>query len=389
MTNKTLVFACAVAAAIAGNCATIVDVTGVGLHKKKTVSISVTGAGSDTYAKTLRRNLELTGCFQVENGGAIKVTGAIGGTVTASGAGRSVGAPTPAGDDKSIRMAARRMSDAMCAAMSEDGQKGFACDRIVFVSRKSPQSSELCMCYPDGQDVRQLTSDGKAAVGPRWKDAKTVYYIGYLNGGQQIFEHNVETGERKLAFNLKGISSPAAISPDGTKVAIAASFQGNPELYVLSSGRYTRLTNTRTASEGQPTWSPDGTQIAYVSDETRHPQIYVVDVATKAKRRLTSKGSQNVDPDWGADGRITYITKRGGLAQVAVMDPKAGEQSAKLVTSPGSWEHPVWSRDGRHLVAGRDKALFVVDSVEKEDGGDEPRQLFRAAGNWITPTWIR
>ena len=281
------------------------------------------------------------------------------------------------------------MSDAMCAAMSEDGQKGFACDRIVFVSRKSPQSSELCMCYPDGQDVRQLTSDGKAAVGPRWKDAKTVYYIGYLNGGQQIFEHNVETGERKLVFNLKGISSPAAVSPDGTKVAIAASFQGNPELYVLSGGRYTRLTNTKTASEGQPTWSPDGTEIAYVSDETRHPQIYVVNVATKAKRRLTSKGSQNVDPDWGADGRLAYITKRGGLAQVAVMDPKAGESSAKLVTSPGSWEHPVWSRDGRHLVAGRDKALFIVDSVETSEGGDEPRQLFRAAGNWITPSWIR
>ena len=138
------------------------------------------------------------------------------------------------------------MSDAMVAAMSEDGQKGFACDRVVFVSRKSPLSSELCMCYPDGQDVRQLTSDGKAAVGPRWKDANSVYYIGYLNGGQQIFEHNVETGERKLVFNIKGISSPAAVSPDGTKVAIAASFQGNPELYVLSGGRYTRLTNTKT-----------------------------------------------------------------------------------------------------------------------------------------------
>ena len=317
------------------------------------------------------------------------MTGTIGGTVTASGAGKTISAPTPAGDDKAVRMSARRMSDEICAAMSEDGQKGFACDRVVFVSRKSPRSSELCMCYPDGQDVRQLTSDGKAAVGPRWKDAKTVYYIGYLNGGQQIFEHNVETGERKVAFNLKGISSPAAISPDGTKVAIAASFQGNPELYVLSGGRYTRLTNTKTASEGQPTWSPDGTEIAYVSDETRHPQIYIVNVATKAKRRITSKGSQNVDPDWSADGRLAYITKRGGLAQVAVMDPKAGEGSAKLVTSPGSWEHPVWSRDGRHLVAGRDKALFIVDSVEASEGGDEPRQMFRAAGNWITPSWIR
>ena len=233
MANKSLVFACAVAAAIAGNCATFVDVTGIGAHDKKSVSISVTGAGADAYTKTLKRNLELTGCFKIENGGAIKVSGAIGGTITASGAGKSLSAPTPASDDKAMRMAARRMSDAMVAAMSENGQKGFACDRIVFVSRKSPLSSELCMCYPDGQDVRQLTSDGKAAVGPRWKDANTVYYIGYLNGGQQIFEHNIETGERKVAFNLKGISSPAAISPDGTKVAIAASFQGNPELYVL------------------------------------------------------------------------------------------------------------------------------------------------------------
>ena len=389
MTNKSLIFACAIAAAIAGNCATVVEVVGIGAHQKKSVSIAVTGTGADAYTKTLKRNLELTGCFLVENGGMIKVAGSIGGTVTASGAGKSLSAPTPAGDDKAIRMAARRMSDAMVSAMSEDGQKGFACDRVVFVSRKSPQSSELCMCYPDGQDVRQLTSDGKAAVGPRWKDSKSVYYIGYLNGGQQIYEQDVETGARKLAFNLKGISSPAAISPDGTKVAITASFQGNPELYILSGGRYTRLTNTKTASEGQPTWSPDGTEIAYVSDETRHPQIYIVNVATKAKRRLTSKGSQNVDPDWGADGRIAYITKRGGLAQVAVMDPKAGEGSSKLVTTPGSWEHPVWSRDGRHLVAGRDKALFVVDSVGKDEGGDDPRQMFFAAGNWITPTWIR
>jgi TolB protein len=224
-------------------------------------------------------------------------------------------------------------------------------------------------------------------VGPRWKDAKSVYYIGYLNGGQQIFEHNVETGERKVAFNLKGISSPAAISPDGTKVAIAASFQGNPELYVinLATSKWRRLTNTPLASEGQPAWSPDGRSIVYVSDETRRPQLYVIDVASGKKRRLTSKGSQNVDPDWGSDGRIAYITKRGG-SQVAVLDPSSGDASARLITDPGNWEHPSWSKDGRHVVAGRDKALFVVDTAEN---GDKPRQMFHANGNWITPTWSR
>ena len=387
--RKTGILAVVCAAAMAAGAETVVDVTGVGEKEKTSVSINVTGQGAAAYAATLKRNLELTGCFVVRGDGAVKVTGTVGGSVTARGAGKIVTAPAPATDDKSARMAARRMSDAMCEAMSKNGQKGFACDRVIFVARKTPRSSELCMCYPDGQDVRELTRDGKAAVGPRWKDANTVYYIGYLNGGQQIFEHNVETGARKVAFNLKGVSSPAAVSPDGTKVAIAASFQGNPELYVLSGGRYTRLTNTKTASEGQPTWSPDGTKIAYVSDETRHPQIYVIDVATKEKRRVTTKGSQNVDPDWGADGRLTYITKRGGLSQVAVMDPKVGDSSAKLVTSPGSWEHPAWARDGRHVVAGRDKALFVVDTVEKEKGGDEPRQMFKANGNWITPTLMR
>ena len=387
--RKTGILAVVCAAAMAASAETVVDVTGVGEKEKTSVSINVTGQGAAAYAATLKRNLELTGCFVVRGDGAVKVTGTVGGSVTARGAGKIVTAPAPATDDKSARMAARRMSDAMCEAMSKNGQKGFACDRVIFVSRKTPRSSELCMCYPDGQDVRELTRDGKAAVGPRWKDANTVYYIGYLNGGQQIFEHNVETGARRVAFNLKGISSPAAVSPDGTKVAIAASFQGNPELYVLSGERYTRLTNTKTASEGQPTWSPDGTKIAYVSDETRHPQIYVIDVATKEKRRVTAKGTQNVDPDWGADGRLTYITKRGGLSQVAVMDPKVGDSSAKLVTSPGSWEHPAWARDGRHVVAGRDKALFVVDTVEKADGGDEPRQMFKANGNWITPTLMR
>ena len=113
----------------------------------------------------------------------------------------------------------------------------------------------------------------------------------------------------------------------------------------------------------------------------------MIDVATKAKRRLTSTGAQNVDPDWGPDGRITYITKRGGQSIVAVLDPKAGgDKAARLVTKPGSWEHPSWSNNGRHLVASRDNTLFIVDTMEK---GDDPRQVFLNEGKWITPSWQR
>ena len=381
MRHSSLLFAMALAAALAARAETVVDVSGAGAAKK-TVSIDV---GNADYAKSLRRNLELSGLFTVVQGGraSVRVTGTPGAKVSAEGPGRTISSSAAVSDAKSARMAARRLADAICENFG--GAKGFAMDKIAFFNRKGGGVSELCMAYPDGLDVRQLTGDAKPALGPRWKDQGTVYYIGYLKGGQQIYEIDVETGKRRLAWNLRGVSSPAVVSPDGTKVAVVASFQGNPELYVLSGNRFTRLTNTPGASEGCPSWSPDGRKIVYVSNESRRQHLYIVDVATKKTRRLTAKGRDNVEPDWGRDGRIAYITNRGG-AQVAIMDPAEGESSARLVTEPGTWEHPSWSRDMRHVVASRDGALFVVDTME---GGDGPRQVFSANGNWIDPTWSR
>ena len=66
------------------------------------------------------------------------------------------------------------------------------------------------------------------------------------------------------------------------------------------------------------------------------------------------------------------------------MSPADGDASAELVTE--HWEHPSWARDKRHLVANRDRALFVIDTLPD---GDKPRQVFHANGNWISPTWER
>ncbi|MBQ3290664.1 MAG: PD40 domain-containing protein [Kiritimatiellae bacterium] len=375
--------ALATAAAMAEN---VVKITGTGAAKTA-VEIHVP---NKAFEQCLKKNLELSGCFTVVPKGSVRVIGTPG-AIRAEGGGKVISCTKAFADDKSARMAARELSDAMCEAYGQ--QKGFARDKIVFLNRGRAKSKgeampgEICVGYPDGLDVRQLTSDGKMTVFPRWRtDGKTILYISDKNGAPQIWEMDTESNRRSTKWSFKGSPTGIAVSPDGTRVAAILSFQGNPELYVLQGDRFTRLTNTANASEGQPTWSPDGKKIAYVSNETRHPQIYVIDVATKAKRRLTSIGRENIDPDWGPDGRIVYITKRGG-AQVAVMSPADGDSSAQLVTEPANWEHPSWSRDRRHVVANRDRALFVIDT-EKE-GGDAPRQLFYAEGNWISPCWIR
>ena len=392
--NKTLLkslVACAAFAPLAPrslDAATVVEVDVRGAQKA-TVAIKV---AHPAFAKCLAKNLEISGMFSVGPAGAITVSGTPG-AIRVDGPGKALASAAAFADDKSARMAARRLADAMCETYGS--QKGFACDPVVFLDRgrtfAKGQSlpSEICIAYPDGMDIRPLTGDAKMAIFPRWvRGGREVVYIGDKNGTPQVWQMDVNSLQRSRKFSFKGTPTSIAPSPDGARFALTLSLHGNVELYVAepANDRLVRLTTTKFASEGQPTWSPDGRQIAYVSDETRRPQVYVIDVATRAKRRLTSKGSQNVDPDWGPDGKITYITKRGGGSQVAVMDAASGDATARLVTEAGNWRHPSWARDGRHVAANRDNALFVVDTAE---GGDKPRQMFHANGNWVSPSWAK
>ena len=370
---------------LAATAETVVNISGVGAQKF-TVSIQV---ANGAYSKCLAKNLEISGLFTVRGDGTIKVSGASG-AMKAEGRGKVVSSAEAFSDDKSARMAARRFADSMCEAFGN--QKGFALDKVLFLNRGKSAArgqvrpSEMCLSYPDGYDVRQLTSDGRMTIFQRWKDRESVVYISDLKGAPQVWELNTATGKRSLKWSFRGSPDGIAVSPDGSRVAAILSVHGNPELYVLSGDRARRLTNTPLASEGQPAWSPDGKKIAYVSNEARNPQIYVIDVETKKKRRLTSRGRENVDPDWGPDGRIAYITKRGG-AQVAVMNPAEGDATAELVTPEGNWEHPTWARNMRHLAASRDRAIFIIDTLRD---GDKPRQLFSGAeGNFISPVWQR
>ena len=377
------------ALAVASVCsaAPVVQVSKSGAERVMiSVGTSAATPAARAFNSSLIRNLGISGHFQVGPNAQIKVTGTPGAGVTVAGAGKQLTSSAAFADEKSARMAARELSDAIVQAYT--GKKGFACDRIAFVDRKGKDNAELYMCYPDGYDIRQLTADHRAAVGPRWAPNKEeIYYTGFLTQTPLVYRINT-SGKRSLLAQFKGLATGAAVSPDGRSCAIVLSFQGNPELYVLDFGSkiVNRMSRTPTASEASPCWSPDGRKIVYVTDSTRQPQVYLLDVATKKSTRLTSQGSQNTNPDWGPNGLICYASKRAGGNVVVVMDPLKGESSARVVTKPGTWEHPSWSADGRHLVAERDGAIWIVDT---DPEGDAPVQLFRNAGHWMNPAWSR
>ncbi len=386
MSNKAFLLSIALCAAVGAAPVPNAVVEKAGAER---ITVSV-ATPPGAYTSSLKRNLQISGWFTpAGEGAAIKVSGTPGVSVTATGRGKTITATTAFQDDRGARMAARRFVDTMVKEFS-DGGRGFATTRLAFVNRKGPDNAELYTCYPDGYDIRQITSDGCAAVGPRWApDGETIYYTSFIHKFGNVFRINASAGQRPVPLApFKGTATGAAIAPDGNRCAIVLSYEGNPELYVMdiASRRIKRMTNTPAAAEASPCWSPDGTRIAYVSDQSRHPQVYILDVASRRSVRFTNKGSENTNPDWNADGKLVWASKRQGQTVLMVADVAAGEGAARAVTTPGSWEHPSWAANGRHVVASRDKALFLVDT---DPDADKPVQLFHNKGNWMNPALSR
>ncbi|MCL2104460.1 MAG: DPP IV N-terminal domain-containing protein [Kiritimatiellaeota bacterium] len=367
--------------------------------KKDAVSLSglnVSGQNGQLFLTTLKRNLELSGWFQIAGagaGGGITVNGSAadtGGGVQSNcrvtwGGGQSFTWARASQGTAEVRRQAQELVDEMVRRIRNE--TGIATSRITFVNRMGSNHAELYVCDADGQGMMQITQDKVALVGPRWApNKKDILYTSFTKGYPTVLRHTVG-GARKTVANFKGLNTGGAVSPDGTRVALILSFEGNPELYVLdyATARVIRMTNTPHGVEASPCWSPDGRSIVYVSDTSRSPQLYLLDVASRQSKRLTYTGSENVNPDWSAKGEIAYATRRGGGYQIAVMDPAKGDASARILTgAPDRSEHPSWAPDSRHLVCSDGSTLYILDTL-----GDPAVRLINVAGSWISPDWSK
>ncbi|MFO7937518.1 MAG: hypothetical protein R6V06_07920 [Kiritimatiellia bacterium] len=367
--------------------------------KKDSVAFSVKAGGNNSrlFVQTLQNNLKLSGWFDIAaegRGGLVTVQGIVadagGGmqsNLRVSWPGKAFKWAKVSSGKQAIRAQAHKLADEMVRLIA--GEKGIASTKIVFINRRGRNNADVYVCDADGGGMMQLTKDNIAAVGPRWApNGRDIFYTSFLKGYPAIYRLINMGRQRRMLAPFRGLNTGAAVSPDGRRIALILSYQGNPELYILtvSTGRLVRMTSTRHGVEASPCWSPDGRSIVYVSDVSKSPHLYVVNVASRKSRRLTYRNAQNVNPDWNAKGGIVYASKTGRGWQIARLDPRSGEGSMTYLTKTGGYEHPSWAPDGRHVVccrtASRSSVLYILDTM-----GDAPLRLTRLAGNWMSPDW--
>ncbi|MDA0578207.1 MAG: hypothetical protein O3B24_08915, partial [Verrucomicrobia bacterium] len=353
-----------------------ITVTGAGGSGKVGLDLSgLKGSGQGgALTQVLAEDLKRSGWFTLASGGGIVVRG----QCTADGGGARIDAEVAsigggrlfarsyAEPAATWRRAAHRLADDIVKAVK--GQSGMASMRIALIGSVGGKKN-LYVCDADGQGLVQMTTDGKPCMTPSWgPDQRTIFYMSFHKGYPDTYSIDLTSRTRKRVAGYAGINAGPAVSPNGQQLAIILSRDGNAELYVmqLGSGALTRLTQTHKAAEASPTWSPDGAQIAFVSDRTGSPQIYTLARTGGAPQRVTLRGSENVNPDWGSDGRLAYSSRRGGRYQVCVLNLATSEE-LQLTNGGADYEEPTWAPDGRHLVAAKSVSyntdLYLLDTL--------------------------
>jgi TolB protein len=342
-----------------------IDVTKSGAVKS-TISLSsldCEGAAAGEFLITLRNDLERSGWFSVTDSGnaafAVRGTCSTSGTELNAGirilneaTGKTQLRESYNEESTEPRKLAHRVCDDIVAAVK--GRTGIASTRIVMIGTLTG-SKEVFVCDYDGRNLTQLTRDGSISVAPSWShNAGGIIYTSFRASFPYVYliDMLADPPDRKRLTSFPGLNVCAAVSPDGKRMAISLSKDGNPDLYIMEmkSKRLTRVTRTPHAAEASPSWSPDGKKLVFVSDSSGQPNIYTVNRDGSGLKPITSTGAENVSPDWGPDGKIVYAGRRSGSYQLFVIDPDNPSDNRQLTHDNADHEDPSWAPDGRHLV---------------------------------------
>jgi TolB protein len=284
-----------------------------------------------------------------------------------------------------VRREAHAFADDIVAAVT--GRKGIGQTKIAFKVQEPSGEGEIYVSDFDGHNPQAVTTDGAIVAAPAWVPGRlALYYTSYKLSNPDIFYHDLSSGERHVFAGYPGLNTSAAVSPDGSRVAMILSRSGDPNVWVCdaSGSNLKQLTFTH-ADDSCPCWSPDGQWICFATKIHSRRLLAKIPAGGGSVEVIKTAGAPNpTEPDWSPDGKWIAFTSQTSEFDICVVPADGSGSPVTLV----SGQHPSWSPNSRtlvynHAVSYR-QVLSVLDVFTKQH-----KYAQRVAGDNSEPAWAK
>ena len=296
---------------------------------------------------------------------------------------------------KNLRRAAHQISDKIYEKLTHT--RGAFDTLIAYVVVNNNVDAKkrvytLAVADSDGYGEQIILKSRKPIMSPAWSpNGKRLAYVSFEKDRSIIYVQELQSGQRKLVAQFKGINSAPRWSPDGKRLAMTLSKDGNSEIYVMyiASGVLQRITN-HYSIDTEPAWAPDGRSLIFTSDRSGKPQIYQIAVGQQGRsgnpKRLTYEGNYNSRASFSPDGKfLTLITREQGQFRVGILE--LANRYLQVLTRSKLDESPSFSPNGKMILYATElRGRGILEAIAV-DGSNSPQRLRVLSGDVREPAW--
>ena len=223
-------------------------------------------------------------------------------------------------------------------------------NRYVVLSRYTgPKQTKILLADYTFTYTKTIMNGGLNLF-PKWADAKQheLYYSHYGDNDKlTLYKLNIYTGVKSKIITSTGMLACSDVSKDGSKLLLTMAPNSQPDIYVYSGGRTTKITKFSGIDVGGK-FADGGSSVVFVSNREGHPNIYKTPVTGGSVKKIVHHGSNNGSCD-AYDRQVVYSSKESRKSFNIYLTDSEGSQTRPL-TSGGINQFPRFSFDGNIVM---------------------------------------
>ena len=235
------------------------------------------------------------------------------------------------------------------------GEEGYFDTRIAYVAESGPGNARvkrIAIMDQDGANNRYITDGRTIAITPRFSPTlQEIAYMAYAEDRSppRVYLQNVDSGRRELLGNFPGMSFAPRFSPDGTKVVMSISENGQSDIYEMDARPRPATAHQHAGHRHLAVLLQRRRADRLQLRPRRQPAALRHGAGGGGERRISFGEGRYATPVWSPRGDWIAFTKiTAGAFGIGVMRARRRRRAHAGLGLPV--EGPTWAPNGRVLA---------------------------------------